>query len=454
MITSSNAIYRYFITANSCLFITLLLFQWFALLKFGSLNFKQFHIFMMLMFMGVLFKDFRLRVWAFVKRFQVFLMLYLVLYVMYFMSFFWAPDLGLAISFLFKTFVYYLVFILFAVFLMEMVRLNMTKYLCYAAAIGIVLFIIYAYVAFKMMNMNVFQTIAVGLLSGNPKLLMYGFYKELFNFDIWTLSNINNNSDEAVLTSMKNNLATGFLIYFYVISLFQRKRNLVLSTAKYMALGFLLLTVSRSNIIGFAASAFLFVFLTFEKKLPQYLLLGLLGITIVGSFFIMFSEQILSATSALLGRFTEIQEGSRLDMYDIAVEKISARPWFGYGLAAKGEFEPGHEGYIHNFMLNNWYMSGVFCFLAGLIFYLYLLFGFAFKMLKYKLKRILPLIPFSIEWMLVLPAQPLFRVQVSGGAGDFSLMEWLILSFYFALLFIYIEEIKRNKERKILQLST
>ncbi len=441
--------YKAFIATNSFLFIALILFQWFTLVDLGPLNFKQYHIFMLLMLLGLFFQDFRTSLFAFLKQFQVFLTSYFLVLLAYGISITWTAEVGAAIAYLFKVSVYYLVFILFSIFIIEIVRLKLTKIMCYSATFGCFSFIVFAQLVLYLAGENLFKTLALGLLSGNPAILMYSIFKKIFNFDIFTFTFFSKmDRDLAILVSMKNNLATGFLIHYFVIALFQKGRNFLFSIAKYTSAALIFITISRSNIIGFAFSILLYLILTAEEKKMQYLLQVLGIISITGLVFFTFAEEIMSVFSALFSRFSEISDNSRIGMFELVMEKIKLHPIKGYGLATKTDLGDGHEGYVHNFFLNIWYMSGLLGIVAGLTMYLSLTYLFLKRMLHYLLRKNRLKMSFSIAWMLVLPAQPLFRILVSGGAGDFAFMEWVILSFYFGLLYVLINDLNENKNLK------
>ncbi len=199
----------------------------------------------------------------------------------------------------------------------------------------------------------------------------------------------------------------------------------------------MLLTVSRSNILGLSFSFLGFLLLTVHKKYIRYLILGVLGTLLLTSGLVVFWEQIAGIASAILGRFTDTEGGGRTDMFAEAVAGISTKPIFGFGLGAKVPHYAGREVYIHNFFLNIWYMCGISGVLFAVLLYLYILLQYVYKMAVYSLGKMKKNVYFSMPWALMLPSLPLIRILVSGGAGDFALTEWIMLSMYFATIYVY-----------------
>ncbi len=219
-----DAVYKLFLATNSFFFVSLLLFQWIKLVELGGVSLKHTHIFVGLMGGCLVFKRFRSSMFFFLKKFHVFLLIYGILFTTYIVSATYTEHLKQAVVFLFKAGVNFGLFLLLAVNFIEVIRLKLTKALLYGALFGTLLFVAYTQLAFFVIGQSFIEVIGIGLLSGDPQVLMFQLYKRLFNFDIWAMK-VNYDSDDEVVVALRNNLATGFLFFFFLFSIFGKKKT-------------------------------------------------------------------------------------------------------------------------------------------------------------------------------------------------------------------------------------
>lgn len=152
---------------------------------------------------------------------------------------------------------------------------------------------------------------------------------------------------------MQNPLAEIFLLYLMLLFFTARSKFIVNRVAGFACLLFIFILHSRRVILGvviWICSQF-FIF-----KRARFLIISTLLIVFglaVGWYSVLCGAGLDALSSLFL-------EDGRLRHYAHVINQIGQKPITGYGYAAKGE----NDVYVHNFILGNLYMHGLF---GGLI---------------------------------------------------------------------------------------
>lgn len=137
--------------------------------------------------------------------------------------------------------------------------------------------------------------------------------------------------------------------------------------------------------------------------------------------------------------FDDYSTQSRQDQFSLAVSQIETSP-----LTGTGYFEAeGHV--IHNLFLAAWVHGGLAAFLLAITFYVGLILSWLSTVFAIAKRPDRWVIPIAFEWIAPLPLLPLFRVWLSGDAGNLFLGEWLALAAFFGC--VLANRVARRKSR-------
>jgi len=131
--------------------------------------------------------------------------------------------------------------------------------------------------------------------------------------------------------------------------------------------------------------------------------------------------------------FTTFASDPRIDMFRTATKQIGNRPLLGHGLGSEIQGLYGGSR-VHNLFLAAWYEAGVFAFCGAVLFWGHILVAWIVN-----LRNVLRIPHYwqsstAAPWVLTLPVLPLLRSMLSGEGGNFTLIEWCCLAFFFATL--------------------
>jgi O-antigen ligase len=282
---------------------------------------------------------------------------------------------------------------------------------------------------------------AKAVLSGNAKELQFGFYPVLFNYKAGVL--ISKETGDYTGASLRNTLIGSFILFLILIQLykpiFDTKRDRLARYIRGTSVTFsgvlVLLSVSRSNILvlglSLALAGIIFLLRTRRILSVRKMVMGLAGVLLLSIALVQIGNYLEGGAKVIGERLAELTDNPRIEMYAIALEKIEVSPLLGYGA---GTEIPKFEHQVHNLFLAAWFEGGLLTLVCALLFY--------FTILIYWIRTIIRVItqprtwrlPISVHWVLVLPILPLFRAQVSGQGGNFTLIEWTCLAFFFGYL--------------------
>ncbi len=276
-------------------------------------------------------------------------------------------------------------------------------------------FVLIAKVTLDSRGIDLFRSIGNAIVTGNTKILQFHIFIDLFNDNL-------DDPYSFTKTSLRNTLIGFFVITFCISSytfLMGKWRIAAGSTALISALT-ILVSVSRSNIIVLLLVC-LVPSIIFLKNRPA---VGIL--TMVALFFLTFSLSLALDLSGFIeiidNRFSNLDSDGRIDMFELAFQKINSNPIFGSGFGSEIELVSGKDIIVHNLFLNSWISSGIFGLLPAMAFIVSMLIFYFRRISEYSNSH-------SELFIIGMLTLPLFRSQISGDGGNFTAAEWTSIAF-------------------------
>ena len=425
------------------LVIILAPFQWLSLFQVLGLSIKPIHISLGLVGVAVIIGG-NLNIWKrlFLGKFW-FIYLYSLFLFWYVISLFWTRNLTFATPIVIKNSAYFFCFIIFMVFIIDLVRRGgFVKLAGVSALAGLAIYVIYMIYVFAHLGYNIFVEYYRAIISNDVQGLMFWFYPKLFNFSLAAIQD-----KDILLTNLRNTVMGGIIIDIILLNLWLRiikSKALKVLTISFIMLGILLvlLSVSRSNTIILGLTLILPVIIRMRikkrKKIINKKILFLIPVLLLGiliSYFMFFSNGsspwkfISSLSGILITRLNAIANDARWLMYKDALNQIYNNIIFGYGIGEPLLVAKRTTTRVHNVFLASWFETGfVGMFLSVLWYSIILVYWFkAIKSCRTWTSNI------PIEWVATFPILPLLRVLESGSAS-FTLIEWLSLALFFGII--------------------
>ncbi|WP_368072269.1 hypothetical protein [Roseobacter sp. MED193] len=144
------------------------------------------------------------------------------------------------------------------------------------------------------------------------------------------------------------------------------------------------------------------------------------------AFFLAVKVDLSGLTNIIDQRFGNFSEDGRVGMFSSALGVINERPVLGYGPGYVFDHSGSGLHQVHNLFFGAWMQGGVLCMLAAICFTLCLIREYLHGILRSSGA------PEKII-MFGLLMLPLFRSQISGGGGNYTLPEWICIAVVFAL---------------------
>jgi O-antigen ligase len=152
--------------------------------------------------------------------------------------------------------------------------------------------------------------------------------------------------------------------------------------------------------------------------------IGLLGL-LVACVALYLPELGISNSLSERFAFDDYSVTARVDQFQLAFAQIEMHPFTG-----RGYYEAnGHI--IHNLFLAAWVHAGVVAFALAVIFYIVLIVRWLRIVAAVVAQPERWVLPIAFEWIAPLPILPIFRVWLSGDAGNLFLGEWIAVSAFF-----------------------
>lgn len=290
---------------------------------------------------------------------------------------------------------------------------EMIRTLRNASIASVVLFVTVAAATLAARKVSLLDTVLFALGTGDAKALQFKIFFNLFN-------ETTIRSESTVNVSLRNTLVGFFILTFSfsMSSATSERRSRISYFAAAASALVVLLSVSRSNVIVLILVCALGFIATSAKSVQK----STLTIVVVCAALVastMFMD--LSGISQIVSdRVASFGDDGRITMYSIALSEIDASAFFGHGIGYTVNIN-GKDLMVHNLFLASWIQGGLVS-LAGAL-------GFIFSIVFYFINRATAYWqePSSLFFLGILTL-PLFRSQISGDAGNFTLPEWTALA--------------------------
>lgn len=278
------------------------------------------------------------------------------------------------------------------------------------------LFFAIAFFTLQSRGINLFSVIGRALATGDTGALQFVIFRNLFN-------ETGAVSDEAFGTALRHT-SLGFIFIAFIVSLANWSRNRIAKAAAVLSLLIILTSVSRSQWL--AAFLALSPLILRSAMARPGLSLYAIGAVLIGAGWLALSVDLSGIEAIIEQRFGNLEEDGRVGMYDAAFGYIDARPLLGYGAGYEINFGGVHTLQVHNIFLGAWVQIGLLGLFCSIAFTATLVWLYAVS-----LSRAF----WSAEWTCLtgLAVLPLFRSQLSGGGGNYTLPEWICIALFLAL---------------------
>jgi oligosaccharide repeat unit polymerase len=266
----------------------------------------------------------------------------------------------------------------------------------------------------------------------------FTLYKEVLLMGIGRLNMLQYSTGEETISPLALSYAGSLTIAlcFYEILFRKNKKytyNLYLSITLILSFVMFLLGASRGSVIAFFLSIIpLFYYGTIKNKFKFIISIGLSIPLVIWGLIASDSNIVSRSSSTFNGEQIENRSGSRLDLWNVALEIFAENPFWGESIEIINA--PGYIGigngnmYPHNILLETLMSTGIIGFILLLLF---LVPGFRNTL---KISNKIP----QFVWIAVLLIQGLSQAMFSG-ALYFSVLV------FFPLGLIYNFQIKRSK---------
>lgn len=278
------------------------------------------------------------------------------------------------------------------------------------------LFFAVAFFTLQSRGINLFSVIGRALATGDTGALQFVIFRNLFNESGAV-------SDEAFGTALRHT-SLGFIFIAFIVSLANWNRNRTAKAAAILSVLIILISVSRSQWL--AAFLALSPLILRSAMARPGLSLYAAGAVLIAAGWLTLSVDLSGVETILEQRFGSLEEDGRVGMYDAAFGYIDARPLLGYGAGYEINFGGVHTLQVHNIFLGAWVQIGLLGLFCSIAFTAALVWLYAISLSKAF---------WSAEWTCLtgLAVLPLFRSQLSGSGGNYTLPEWICIALFLAL---------------------
>jgi len=317
-----------------------------------------------------------------------------------------------------KIVLHFLAAIGFFVFLTRMSRADLFAGLLYGGLVATIGFFVVAAITLGGRGVNMFEVIFRALATGNPALLQFKIFLNLFNESV---------TDADRVGAALRHTVMGFIflsLLSAVYCLLEQGRRIAWVTIG-LAVFILMISVSRSQILA-TTLALTPLMLSYARRGGILVPIVLLGIGIGGTLFVTSSAS--DGIFAIIDqRFGNFGQDGRVAMFEATLGEIDRRPLAGYGAGVGVDYGGRELIPVHNLILAAWHQAGLVALVAALGFTLSLLGLYVTGLAGARARPEL----LAVAGLLVLP---MFRSQVSGAGGNYTLPEWGCILVAFALV--------------------
>lgn len=347
-----------------------------------------------------------------VRAIMPFILLYTVYLSLLFLSVLW----GGVLTFTIKYMIYFICSLGFVFLLSTYEHDALMRLLFWSSVSASLFFIAVTALTLAAKGINLLEVIGRALIEGNPQLLQFMVFRNLFN-DPASLDG------NAVGVALRHT-SLGFVFIGFMLAAATARRNIWSWTGLAISGSIILLSVSRSLTIAIAI-AFAPLIFGLIRKFPATTMFGLICVT-VGVLIVPNYVDLTGVNQIIDKRFGSFGEDGRVSMYDIAATLINDRPILGYGAGYYHDYG-GHKLHqVHNLFMGAWIQAGFLCLLVAICFQAFLLTLYIKRLIYY----IGEPAQICLLGILILP---LFRTQISGSGGNFNLPEWICVAIVLAL---------------------
>lgn len=278
------------------------------------------------------------------------------------------------------------------------------------------LFFAVAFITLQSRGINLFSVIGRAFVAGDTAALQFVIFRNLFNESGAV-------ADDAFGAALRHT-SLGFIFISFIVSLACWDRGRVAKAGAILSLLIILISVSRSQ--WFAAFLAVLPLMLRTMAVRPGLSLYAAGVAIIAAGWLVLTVDLSGAGAILEQRFGSLEEDGRIGMYASAFNYINARPFFGYGVGYQIHFGAGQAFEVHNIFLGAWVQIGLLGLLLAIAFTAALIWLYAVS---------IALSFWSAERTCLtgLAVLPLFRSQLSGGGGNYTLPEWICIALFLAL---------------------
>jgi O-antigen ligase len=355
-----------------------------------------------------------------------FILLYGGYLFMLLMSVMWGGSL----TFVLKYTIYFLSALGFMFLLSTYEYDRLMRLLFWAGLSASLFFIGFAAVSLAAKGINLISVIGRALSTGNPALLQFMIFRNLFDLQ-------NGPITEDSLTVALRHTSLGFIYIGFLFAAATAKGNYLSWAAMFISSAIILLSVSRGVTLAviLALSPLLFGLL---RKVPTTMYFTVLSL-VAGIILLPALVDLSGVAQIVDDRFGSFGQDGRLGMYEIALGLINERPLMGFGVGHRYDYGGAIPFQVHNLFLGAWIQGGILCLVFALGFTAYLV-ALYFKRVSFFIADPSKL---CLLGVLILP---LFRSQISGSGGAYTLPEWICIAIVLAL-FAVAPERKRSESR-------
>lgn len=309
--------------------------------------------------------------------------------------------------------------------------------------LGIAVWLGIAAFVFHQLGRNYFSEYLSAVSQFDSTRIQFRLYVPILNYA--SGERVSRDSAEFISASMRNMIVGVFMLYVILVWTYSTVKisyrhewvSLACRWSVTIAGVFLVLTsLSRSNIFVLILVYVCVMAVAFvrpgHRRLKTNLAVIVLLLGMLVGMGIVLAPASFHQLVADRFSFETFSRDSRVEMFQFAVEKIADRPLQGHGLGAEIGYS-GHSRRVHNLFLASWYEAGFAAFLFAFLFWMHVVVVWCNFFRKQIGARRNLASTVSPAWVLALPVLPLFRSMESGAGGNFSLIEWCCLSFFFAL---------------------
>lgn len=347
-----------------------------------------------------------------IKAVMPFILIYTAYLSVLLLSVMWGGTL----TFTFKYLVYFMCALGF-MFLLSTYEDDALMSLLFWSGVSASLFFIgIAAITLAAKGVNLLDVIGRALINGNPQLLQFMVFRNLFN-------NPDSLDGNTVGVALRHT-SLGFVYIGFLLAAATARRSFWSWAGLFIAGSIILLSVSRSLTITIML-AFSPLLFGLTRKYPSTTMFSLLGVA-VALLILPTYVDFNGVTQIIDERFSSLGEDGRISMYDIAMGLINERPILGYGSGYYHDYGGHKQHQVHNLFLGAWIQAGIPCLLLAISYTLFLI-TLYIKRLSYYIGE-----PAKICLLGIL-VLPLFRTQISGSAGNYNLPEWICIAIVLAL---------------------